>query len=162
MTLPQLSAVIPSLGDEQLFPSGSSPGRTIDHAYYLSKITKSILLNFLELSTVLSASPSYATTKLVDIKRLFLNAHHLINLYRPHQARETLILLMEKQLEEGRRELEECDSVREKVEKTLQNIGSSEQALNWIQTTSKENEPKLTMGKNHDASRLWQTIYDLE
>jgi mediator of RNA polymerase II transcription subunit 7 len=154
----QLSASLPSLGDLQLFPDALPSG---GHAYYLTKITKVILLNFLELTTILSADPSAATPKLEDIKRLFLNAHHLINMYRPHQARETLIMMMEEQLEEGRREMEECERVRGKVEESLRE-------MEGLVRDSEVGGGANGVGKNDaaneqdDTQRLWQMIHELD
>jgi mediator of RNA polymerase II transcription subunit 7 len=155
----QLSASLPSLGDLQLFPETLPSG---GHAFYLTKITKSILLNFLELTTILSADPSAATPKLEDIKRLFLNAHHLINMYRPHQARETLIMMMEEQLEQGRREMEECDRVRRKVDESLREMEGfgrdSEvggRGMNGVGGEAKTKEVE-------DTQRLWQMIHELD
>jgi mediator of RNA polymerase II transcription subunit 7 len=159
-SITQLSANLPSLGDLQLFPEPLPSG---GHAYYLTKITKSILLNFLELTTILSADPSAATPKLEDIRRLFLNAHHLINMYRPHQARETLIMMMEEQLEEGRREMEECERVRGKVEESLKAMeglglnaeGSGVRGVNGVVKNTKAKEMD-------DTQSLWQMIHEMD
>ena len=35
--------------------------------------------------------------KIKDLSVLFINMHHLINEFRPHQARETLCVIMERQ-----------------------------------------------------------------
>jgi mediator of RNA polymerase II transcription subunit 7 len=156
----QLSASLPSLGDLQLFPEPLPAG---GHAYYLTKITKSILLNFLELTTILSADPSAATPKLEDIKRLFLNAHHLINMYRPHQARETLIMMMQEQLEEGKREMAECETVRRKVEESLRQMEAfgrdgeivGGKGLNGVDGDSKPTE-------RDDTRSLWRMIHELD
>lgn len=49
--------------------------------------------------------------------------HHLINEYRPHQARETLCLRMEEQLERTRRETEENREAVRRVESILAGLG---------------------------------------
>jgi mediator of RNA polymerase II transcription subunit 7 len=111
---------------------------------------------------MLCADPSAAMPKLEDIKRLFLNAHHLINMYRPHQARETLIMMMEEQLEEGRREIEECERVKEKVEQSLmeieelgKNIQTERRGINGVGGDSNAKE-------SEEAQKLWQMIYELD
>ncbi|KAJ9640483.1 Mediator of RNA polymerase II transcription subunit 7 [Coniosporium tulheliwenetii] len=108
-----LSDPLPSLNDLQLYPSGPDedpltiPSEwTLDRAFYLKKIAKSILLNFLELVGTLSINPDQFEEKTQDLRVLFINAHHLINQYRPHQARETLILMMEEQVERTRAQVE--------------------------------------------------------
>lgn len=57
--------------------------------------------------------------KTADLETILFNMHHLINEYRPHQARETLCLRMEEQLERTRRETEENRKAAVKVEDIL-------------------------------------------
>lgn len=57
--------------------------------------------------------------KTADLETILFNMHHLINEYRPHQARETLCLRMEEQLERTRRETEENRKAAAKVEDIL-------------------------------------------
>ncbi|KAI9834040.1 MAG: hypothetical protein M1819_003325 [Sarea resinae] len=124
-----IDEVLPSLADqgiEQLYPahsSGGESGWTFDHTFYLRKIAKSLLLNFLELVGVLSVAPEQYGRKIEDLRTLFVNAHHLINEYRPHQARESLIMMMEEQLERSRRETEGVRQIKEKVERILEELG---------------------------------------
>jgi len=70
-----------------------------DHKRELKKLNHSILVNFLDLLDVLIRAPESAKRgeKLEDINLLFINMHHLINEFRPHQARETLRVMMEMQ-----------------------------------------------------------------
>ena len=49
--------------------------------------------------------------------------HHLINQYRPHQARETLCLMMEEQLERVRRETDENRVAARRVDEVLAAAG---------------------------------------
>jgi len=131
----QINEVVRSLKEqniEQLYPSPStSPANqtsgtkevasewTLDRAVYLKKMARSILLNFLELVGVLSVDPSQYRQKVDDLTTLFINSHHLINEYRPHQARETLIMMMEEQLARKRKEIEEVRALKVKVEALL-------------------------------------------
>ncbi|KAM5478802.1 Mediator of RNA polymerase II transcription subunit 7 [Microsporum canis] len=120
----QLSPNPPSLSDQgitQLYPS-SSP--TSGHAYHLTKITKSLLLNFLELTGILSIAPEHAEEKLQMIRTLFINAYHLLNLYRPHQARESLGGLIEKRIEMAKEEVKQMEEIEGRV-------------ASWLQTMSK-------------------------
>lgn len=57
-----------------------------------------------------------------DIRNLFINAHHLLNLYRPHQARESLIAMMEEQLQDAKDEIQEMDKVKERAEAFLREL----------------------------------------
>ena len=65
----------------------------------------------------------------MDLRTLFINFHHLLNEYRPHQARESLILMMRDQLERSRKETEGILKMKEEVEgmlEGLQKIGLGE------------------------------------
>ncbi|OJD11176.1 hypothetical protein AJ78_07999 [Emergomyces pasteurianus Ep9510] len=123
-----VSINLPSLQDqsiEQLYPSppsGEENAIPPNHRFYLLKISKSLLLNFLEFIGVLALCPERFEPKIQDIRNLFINAHHLLNLYRPHQARESLIMMMEEQLERTKEEIREMDRVKEKVQGFLEQL----------------------------------------
>jgi mediator of RNA polymerase II transcription subunit 7 len=70
-----------------------------DHKRELKKLNYSILVNFLDLLDVLIRAPDSArrTEKIDDLTLLFIHMHHLINEFRPHQARETLRVMLESQ-----------------------------------------------------------------
>ncbi|KAA6415032.1 MAG: MFS general substrate transporter [Lasallia pustulata] len=93
---------------------------------HLRHLTRSILLNFLEFVQILATKPADYGAKWVDLRDLFLNAHHLINEYRPHQTRETLILMMEEQLRRGREEVRAVREGRERVEGVLRGLVGAE------------------------------------
>ncbi|KAG0344101.1 Mediator of RNA polymerase II transcription subunit 7, partial [Podila minutissima] len=42
--------------------------------------------------------------KVDQIRLIFINMHHILNEYRPHQARETMRLMMQEQLDKKKRE----------------------------------------------------------
>ncbi|OCK73714.1 mediator of RNA polymerase II transcription subunit 7 [Lepidopterella palustris CBS 459.81] len=123
------------MGQEQLYPSSpASPAEgaegvqsdwTLDRAFYLKNMARSILLNFLELVGVLSINATQFGEKIDHLKTLFVNSHHLINEYRPHQARETLILMMEDQLEKKKAEVEGIKRMKQKIDDTLAGLGKS-------------------------------------
>ncbi|ETV97265.1 hypothetical protein, variant [Aphanomyces invadans] len=68
----------------------------------MKKVNRSLMYSFLELIDVLILNPTKFNAKLDDIEQLFLNMHNLINAYRPHQARETLIDLLKQQIQDRR------------------------------------------------------------
>lgn len=70
-----------------------------DHKRELKKLNHSILINFLDLLDILIKAPDAPrrTEKIEDLNLLFIHIHHLINEFRPHQARETLRVMMELQ-----------------------------------------------------------------
>jgi len=73
-----------------------------DHKRELKKLNYSILVNFLDLLDVLIRAPESPRRldKIDDLTLLFIHMHHLINEFRPHQARETLRIMLEKQKRE--------------------------------------------------------------
>lgn len=70
-----------------------------DHKRELKKLNHSILANFLDLLDILIKCPDSPkrAEKIDDLTLLFIHMHHLINEFRPHQARETLRVMMEVQ-----------------------------------------------------------------
>ncbi|ELR07191.1 mediator complex subunit med7 [Pseudogymnoascus destructans] len=130
-----LNDILPSLteqGIEQLYsppatPSGSSAGPDkqshSDRTLILKRIAKSLLLNFLELMGIMSVNPEQYAEKIQDLRTLFINFHHLLNEYRPHQARESLILMMEAQLARSKAETNGIESMKTKVEGILAGLG---------------------------------------
>ncbi|MCJ1282336.1 Mediator of RNA polymerase II transcription subunit 7 [Xylographa opegraphella] len=115
-----LAAPIIPLPDETstLYTSPPTPASLI-------QLTRSILLNFLELVHILATNPSSTEygPKWDDLRDLFRNAHQAVNEYRPHQAREALILMMEAQVERGRREKEGIEELRTRIDKILEGLG---------------------------------------
>lgn len=82
----------------------------------LKKLFKSLLLNFLELIGVVSKNPELKHTKLQEIRVILTNIHHLLNEYRPHQARESLILMLQNQVNLAKNDIQKikkgCEEVR--------------------------------------------------
>ncbi|KAG0092447.1 Mediator of RNA polymerase II transcription subunit 7 [Podila epicladia] len=86
-------------GCEQLYPKGE-----IDRVKELKKLNHSAVFNFLELVHTLASSPQEFAAKVDQIRLIFINMHHILNEYRPHQARETMRLMMQEQLDKKKRE----------------------------------------------------------
>jgi mediator of RNA polymerase II transcription subunit 7 len=170
----QLSSALPSLNDQgidQLYPDpptskDDQPAQPLNHAYYLLKISKSLLLNFLEFVGVLSVAPEQFETKLDDLRNLFINAHHLLNLYRPHQARESLILMMEEQLENARSEIQEMDGIKNRVEKLLDQLAVEgrevEASVQPRSTKGGDNGSELDQKTIEEARQLWTLLKEEE
>ncbi|KAI5807914.1 MED7 protein-domain-containing protein [Peziza echinospora] len=95
----------------------SPPSNT--RALSLLRLSKSLLLSYLELLSLLSVNPVASTQKVSDLRTIIINMHHLINEYRPHQARETLILMMEEQIEKSKREKEENQRASRMVRESM-------------------------------------------
>ncbi|KAG4301063.1 hypothetical protein PCK1_002762 [Pneumocystis canis] len=102
---------LPSLtefGIPQLFDTTNGPLNAQERIAELKKMLKSLLLNFLELVGIMGIAPEQFVEKVEHIRILLLNMHHLINEYRPHQARHTLCCLVEKQVENEKKKLLDC------------------------------------------------------
>ncbi|KAK5048336.1 hypothetical protein LTR84_006006 [Exophiala bonariae] len=149
--------------DELLFDPNQPK---LDHAFLLKKLTTSLLLNFLELSTILSLNPTQYQEKLDDFRQLFLNVHVVINMYRPHQARESAKDLLESRLEDGQREIDECDNLKLKIQTfldevaQLQNKTLAVDGLNGNEKSSSGREIKDD--KMEEQRRLWKMVQDMK
>ncbi|KAF2279138.1 uncharacterized protein EI97DRAFT_357069, partial [Westerdykella ornata] len=127
------TGLFPGWEYEQLFPSrppSSDNGAsewTLDRQQYLLRFLRSILLNFLELLGILATNPASddGEQKMKDILTLVANVHALVNEYRPHQARETLILMMQDQVERKKAEIEAVRQVKGKVAAALAELERS-------------------------------------
>jgi len=58
-----------------------------------------MLVKYLQLIKSLVQSPGDYEEKVKELKVVMMNFQHLLNQYRPHEARETIIKMLEKQLE---------------------------------------------------------------
>ncbi|KAF2429281.1 hypothetical protein EJ08DRAFT_698423 [Tothia fuscella] len=112
-----ISDPLPNLNHRstQLYPAITSETTTRNLPIYLRSLLRSLLLKFLELCSILSLNPSTHAFKIKQMETLVFNAHALINEYRPHQARESLILLMQEQIERKRSEIERVKGLKERV-----------------------------------------------
>ncbi|CAI4036192.1 hypothetical protein SMKI_15G0300 [Saccharomyces mikatae IFO 1815] len=113
-----------SMGLTQLYKK-STENESTNYQYKiqeLRKLLKSLLLNYLELVGVLSINPDIYERKVEDIRTILVNIHHLLNEYRPHQSRESLIMLLEEQLEYKRGEIREIEQVCKQVQDKLASI----------------------------------------
>lgn len=115
---------LPSLKDsqwEQLYVDDDENITSETKIKELHKLMNSLLLNFLELIGVLSIDPSKFETKIKDINLILINLNHLLNTYRPHQSRESLIMLLKKQIDHKKNEIanidQVCNEIKSKIKK---------------------------------------------
>lgn len=85
----------------------------------LHKLLDSLLLNFLELLGTMSVEPSKFYVKIEDLKLLIINMNHLLNTYRSHQTRESLIMLLRKQIEDKQQEILDINKVSSDVKERI-------------------------------------------
>ncbi|KAJ2638832.1 Mediator of RNA polymerase II transcription subunit 7 [Coemansia sp. RSA 1694] len=119
---------LPTL-EEQNIPQLYSEG-PIDRITELKRLNHSILFEFLDLVEVLIKDPSQFSARTERIRDIFVNAHHLINEYRSHQAKETLKLMLQQQIEakrtSSRATLEKCRELEVEVERLRQEAAAVE------------------------------------
>ncbi|RDA90842.1 hypothetical protein CP533_1533 [Ophiocordyceps camponoti-saundersi (nom. inval.)] len=104
--------------------SNTRESKHYDRALELKCMAKSLLLNFLELTGVLSRSPAHAEAKMQDLRTLFINMHHVLNEYRPHQARESAMEMMQDHLDRTRAETLAIRTQIDKTRSVLEGLGS--------------------------------------
>lgn len=119
LSAPPLS--LPEAGVEQLFPDSASVQQNPQP--YLLSLSRSLLTKFLELAGVLSLDPTQGLDRTQDLRTMMNNMHFLINQYRPHQARETMILMFEERITRLRDEVARIREGRSRVEAALDEMG---------------------------------------
>jgi mediator of RNA polymerase II transcription subunit 7 len=148
---------------DQALPSSQQPVDsewTLDRPYYLKKLVKSIMLKFQELVGVLAADSSQFAEMTGDLTTLFYNAHSVINDYRQHQARETLMLMMEEQLEKKRAEVAEIDKMKEKINEILQGLTKkAPRVASPPQANGTASEQTVQVDKRKEEQKsMWQAL----
>ncbi|CAH0561204.1 unnamed protein product [Brassicogethes aeneus] len=99
-----------------------------DRRRELKKLNQSLLANFLDLLDLLVNCPDSPrrAEKVEDLGLLFIHIHHLLNEFRPHQARETLRVMMELQkrqrIETANRFQKHFDRVSDILQQAIQNL----------------------------------------
>jgi len=92
--------------------------------------------------------------KMEDLKTLFINFHHLLNEYRPHQARESLILMMQDQLERSRAETRGILEMKERVERLLEGLGGAK-----LGEGEKVSDDGGKEGAEEEGRDVWEEVW---
>jgi mediator of RNA polymerase II transcription subunit 7 len=168
----EMGQLLPGWTYEQLYPStttaddSSQPTTTsasLDRQNYLFRFLRSILLSYISLLGIVAVNPTseQRSEKLKDILTMVANMHALINEYRPHQARQTLIEKMEEQVRRKREEVEGVRKMGEKVREVLEGFGREAGGLEQDTTTEKKDEV-MTLREDDlrkDAqSQMWEAM----
>ncbi|KAK6201137.1 mediator of RNA polymerase II transcription subunit 7 [Scheffersomyces amazonensis] len=88
----------------------------------LHKLMDSLLLNFYELIGIASIDPQQYQNKIKDISLILININHLLNTYRPHQSRESLIMLLKKQIDVKQKEINQLTTVTNEIKSKILNL----------------------------------------
>lgn len=100
-----------------------------DRIFELKKLLNSLLVQFVELAGIMSISPESFPEKTEDIRVILINIHHLLNEYRPHQSRESLILLMEDELATKRKDIEDLKKTNEGIRDKIADLANQFRVL---------------------------------
>uniref|UniRef100_A0A1A9VKR9 Mediator of RNA polymerase II transcription subunit 7 n=1 Tax=Glossina austeni TaxID=7395 RepID=A0A1A9VKR9_GLOAU len=122
-----------------------------DRRKELKKLNHSLFVNFLDLIDLLIQYPDSPrrTEKIDDLSLLFVHMHHLLNEFRPHQARETLRVMMEMQ---KRQRVETIKRFKKHLEKVVDIVNTAFAALPEIREEDlSESDIKMEID-NHDSS----------
>lgn len=136
-------------------PSGS-PESPESFNFILKKLVKSNLLNFLELIGILGRNVELAEQKHNDIRTHFINIHHVLNMYRPHQERESLIMQMEDDVERAKKEIEGIYAAKEKAEDEMQRMSKLE--IPVIDGVVKKKADENVEGDNEGLWEVWEEL----
>lgn len=86
-----------------------------------------MLLTFLALINALATDPASYGPIWDELHELFQEVNKVINGYRPHQARETLILMLEEQLERVRGETKGVGDAVGRAKEVVETLGREDQ-----------------------------------
>ncbi|OLL26200.1 Mediator of RNA polymerase II transcription subunit 7 [Neolecta irregularis DAH-3] len=162
-TLPSLKDMeIQQLYVEDQASEGHAPGpQTIMN---MKSLSRQLLLNYLELVGVMGINPEKFPEKIEHLRILFINIHHLLNEYRPHQARETLALLMEDFLSKSRAQIENARRACADTQETLQELSSREDPkdLSPVSFDSLETNPTCEFAQKQKDLEVWKQLENIE
>lgn len=121
-----------SLGDaniEQLYPA--DPAATLHPQPHLIALSRSLLTTFLSLVGIMSQDPTgFYEERVQSLQTIMFNIHDLINRYRPHQARESLALMMEDRLVSMKDEIRRIEDAKAGVEQIMAGLVQAGESQN--------------------------------
>lgn len=143
-------------------PTIDPPPKEPPNPHRLLQTTRQLLLTFLSLTNALVVDPDTWAPKWDEMRALFSEAHAIVNEYRPHQARETLIHMMEEQLERSKTETKACEEACERVREVLEKV-EKEEGMAQPEAGIMELKKRSQSGKKKDLratteSRIWEAI----
>lgn len=99
----------------------------------------------------LAVDPAGYAVKWDELHELFQNAHAVVNEYRPHQARETLIAMMEEQVKRAREEGRGAREMVERVKSVLGGLAGGDGGGDWDLGREEWNEEV-------EERRVWEVV----
>ncbi|KAI5072259.1 hypothetical protein GOP47_0012365 [Adiantum capillus-veneris] len=119
--------MLPDL-EEQGLRQLYSKGPNVDYKKELKTLNRELMFQMLELADVLVERPSQYARRVEDISLVLRNMHHLLNSIRPHQARATLIHILQMQIERRKQAIIDIRRRREEAQVLLKD------SQNYLQT----------------------------
>lgn len=138
-------------GVEQLYPDHPSVHKNPQP--HLIALARSMLTKYLHILGVLSNNPENYEQSTKELETIVYNMHDLINKYRPHQARETLILMMEERVEKLREEIGGIDEGAGRAKDLMQGFEGDAERLDQGGGERREEEGRDGKAKDLEASR---------
>jgi mediator of RNA polymerase II transcription subunit 7 len=166
--------ILPGWKYEQLYPAADEPSTepapasassNFDRQNYLFRFNRSIILTYIELLGIVALDPTseHKDAKLKHILTMVTNMHALINEYRPHQARETLINIMQEQVERKKREIEGVQKMKERVRDVLEGFEKEVDAWNGsVDSDNTEHHGSEAEDKRRTVQReMWNAMDEI-
>ncbi|KAI4717838.1 mediator of RNA polymerase II transcription subunit 7 [Aureobasidium sp. EXF-10727] len=154
--LAQPAQSLAQAGIQELYPADVVH---LDPTPHLQTLTRAVLLNFLELVGTLSVNPTQGPEKVEHLQTLFYNLHDLINRYRPHQARESLIMTMEDQLDKIRAQIKNVNSAKDRMQQVLGDI-RSQATSETVNTPTPQEKPSVQPDAPPPTDSMHKAMYE--
>eukprot|EP00898_Chlorokybus_atmophyticus_P007581 jgi/Chlat1/7824/Chrsp66S07275 len=125
-------------GVRQLYPKD----KPVDFRGELHRLNRSLLFSFIDLIKVLAEHPSQYARRIEDMGLILRNMHHLLNALRPHQARATLVHMLQTQIQQRRVAVQD---VRRQTQEAMDIVQSALQSLESGRESDSAGPSSMTM-----------------
>ncbi|KAJ1915463.1 Mediator of RNA polymerase II transcription subunit 7 [Mycoemilia scoparia] len=135
----------PSLEDQGI-ETLYSKEEPVDRVMELKKLNMKLVFTYLDIIDHIIKNPSNPPPQADMLRTIFINMNHLVNEYRPHQAKETLKLLMQNQIKTKRELSKKLKRQCDELESALEALKSS--------TTVKVDEISAKCSSSEDTTDI--------
>lgn len=151
------NASLADAGIDQLYPLTSD---LLENPQpQLLALARSLLTTFLALVGTLAGNPTLYEEKINDILTIMFNLHDMVNRYRPHQARESLILGMEERVERIRAEIARVKEGKEKVRELIEGQGEDGETMEDVKQSMSAHQAASGAETEVESQRkLWSDM----